>query len=337
MVRATGPLRKLAILPAGGYREAAREPRSRSARQAIDVPRACRIRDTRVESFVSDRIAIELEVRVQDDPPRTVYTAEIGPGGLWLRGAEVPPPDRPVTLAIIDPAFGQLTVKGIVGQAPPGRDGVEVALFDNPPEVERRWGRLLERMAREAHLRPAMAEHVPSTGIPPTGPVPEPGNVVHMRTGPLPVTPQPAPQAEDAPPLADQHPDSGRAHPRRTSNLRITIRLSDGSTASAVARDLSEGGAFVTGSHLPAVGEELEVSIAHPVTGDPVELPATVVRSVDHGETRGVGIRFMADAGAHAPWAVFGGRLSSGRGVADRRDQSAGEASIRSERGDDRE
>lgn len=291
-----------------------------------------------LESPVPDRIAIELEVRVHGDPPRTCYTAEIHPGGLWLRGGDVPSPDHPVTLAILDPAFGQLTVKGIVGQPPPGREGVEVALFDNPPETERRWGRLLERMRREAHLRPAMAETVPSTGIPPTGPVPEPNSVVHMRTGPLPVTPQPAPQAEDAPPLADpRRADEGRAHPRRTSNLRVTIRLKDGSTASAVARDLSEGGAFITGGHLPALGEELEVSIAHPVTGDPVELPATVVRTVEDGETPGVGIRFMADAGAHAPWAVFGGRLSSGRGVADRRitrDQTPHLASMRSKRED---
>lgn len=285
---------------------------------------------------MSDRIAIELEVRILDDPPRTVHTGEIGPGGLWLRGADVPPPDRPVKLAVIDPAIGQLTVRGVVGQPAPGRDGVEVALFDNPPEVERRWRRLLERMAREAHLRPSMGEMVPSTGIPPTGPMPEPANVVHMRTGPLPVTPQPAPQAEDAPPVADQHPDSGRAHPRRSSNLRVTIRLNDGSTASAVARDLSEGGAFLVGPHLPQVGEELGVSVAHPVTGDPVELPATVVREVDRGEHRGVGIRFMADAGAHVPWAVFGGRLSAGRGVADRRDRSAGGASVRAS-DDDRE
>lgn len=290
---------------------------------------------------MADHIAIELEVWVDGEPDRVCYTAELHPGGMWLRAGDVPSADDgPVTLAVIDPTMGPLTVKGIIGQAPPGRDGVEVALFDNPPHVERSWGRLLERVARQAHLLPAMgtmASTVPSTGIPPTGPVPEPSQVVHMRTGPLPFTPQPAPQAEDAPPLADQRLDSGRAHPRRTSNLRITIRLQDGSTASAVARDVSEGGAFVTGGHLPKVGEELEVSIYHPVTGDPVELPATVVREAGEGEQPGVGIKFMADAGAHAPWAVFGGRLSSGRGVADRRatrDQTPHLVSIRSRRED---
>ena len=289
---------------------------------------------------MGDRIAIELEVWVDGDPDRLCYTAELHPGGMWLRAGDVPRAEGPVKLAIVDPTIGQLTVKVIVGQAPPGRDGVEVALFDNPPETERRWGRLLERMAREAHLRPAMgtmAGTVPSTGIPRTGPVPAPSKVVHMRTGPLPVTPQPAPQAEDAPPVTGKHFDSGRAHPRRTSNLRITIRLEDGSTASAVARDVSEGGAFVTGGHLPRVGEQLEVSIYHPVTGDPVELPATVVRAVEGGDNPGVGIRFMADAGAHAPWAVFGGRLSSSGSVADRRatrDQTPHLASIRSRRED---
>lgn len=287
---------------------------------------------------MTQRIAIELEVKVLSEPsagePKVVWTAEIGPGGLWLRGADVPESDRPVTLAVLDPAIGELVVHGLVGQAAPGHDGVEVALFDNPPEVERRWRSLLERLTREAGLRPPTGSAVPSGGPPPTGPMPDPRNVVHTPTGPLPLTPAPAPQAEDAPPRTDSHDFShlsGRAHPRRTSNLRVTLRFGDGATASAVIRDLSEGGALVVGPHLPEVGEELEVSIAHPVTGAPVELPAQVVRRVPggHGEPAGVGVRFMADAAAHVPWAVFGGRLSGGRGSADRRDRSEGEASDR--------
>lgn len=285
---------------------------------------------------MTQRIVIELEVKVLDDaadgPPRVVYTAEIGPGGLWLRGPGVPECDRPVKLAVMDPAIGALVVHGVVGQAPPGHDGVEVALFDNPPEVERRWRSLLERLGREAWLRPPMASAVMSAGPPPTGPMPDPRNVAHTQTGPLPLAPAPAPQAEDAPPRPDPDADSqhsGRAHPRRTSHLRVSLRFADGATASAVIRDLSEGGALVVGPHLPALGEDVEVSVAHPVTGAPVGLPAQVVRLVPGGpgEPDGVGLRFMADAAAHVPWAVFGGRLSSGRGTADRRDRMEAEAS----------
>lgn len=285
---------------------------------------------------MTQRIAIELEVKVLDETggePRVVYTAEVGPGGLWLRGAGVPEPDRPVKLAVVDVAIGELVVHGVVGQPAAGRDGVEVALFDNPPEVERRWRALLERLTREAGLRPATGSAVPSAGAPPTGPIPEPRNVINTSTGPLPAAPAPAPQAEDAPPNTGSHdfPQSSRAHIRRSSNLRISLRFSDGATASAVIRDLSEGGALVTGPHLPRVGEDVEVSIAHPVTGAPVELPAKVVRTVTHGPDghHGVGIKFMDDAAAHVPWAVFGGRPMTGRGTSDRDRTLAGASSRR--------
>lgn len=82
----------------------------------------------------------------------------------------------------------------------------------------------------------------------------------------------------------------------RRKRTRALARVGDGEHVVRTL-DLSTGGALLEmAGELPPIGETVEVSLRHPVTGDEYTIEGTVVRHHEReGELRGVGVRFDTD------------------------------------------
>jgi len=82
-----------------------------------------------------------------------------------------------------------------------------------------------------------------------------------------------------------------RAVPRTPTRVQARVGRED---EAARTLDLSPRGALIeTGREPPAVGETVEVSLQHPVSGEEYTIESTVIRHHEQdGELRGVGVRF---------------------------------------------
>jgi len=85
--------------------------------------------------------------------------------------------------------------------------------------------------------------------------------------------------------------DEQRAHPRVAFDARAVLSLHGERIGDYRVRDLSEGGAYVTGQSVPPPGGPVDVLLEADAFGA-LALKADVVRCTPHPEGAGLGLRF---------------------------------------------
>ena len=91
---------------------------------------------------------------------------------------------------------------------------------------------------------------------------------------------------------ASARPSSGMNHPRRQHvrhPVRMEVQLNDmKSLFSLFSKNLSVGGIYVESERKPPLGDHVEVTVGHPLTGEQLVIPGKVART----DEAGIGIRF---------------------------------------------
>lgn len=230
--------------------------------------------------------AIPCTLKLRDGPLR-LMTADISRHGAFLR-TDAPRPERELIQIHFDTPVGELDAMCMVVRAypisspGPRGPGMGVDFFAISKEAKDLWDGYVADVKIRGHdkgtkLNAALA--------PPSGVAPD-ASATTETSAPSPPPTSPASTTSGRMPVE-------RKHVRQKACF--LVRMADKSRLrDFLSTDVSHGGMFLKTPVLRAMGDLVELVILHPETQEEYALAGTVVRVVDHEDSkrRGLGIRF---------------------------------------------